>query len=439
VSGDLVVPSRYHTCFWPPEAERAWSTSLETKKSLVLVCKLWHEWATEYLYHTIRIHHLQTIKNLANALKRSKESPKTSESYGWWTRELLVHGVVPSSLIKSDVAYDEDWPASLVGLFSYLPNLTSFMHQPANGRIFDDKPWRLTSGVVSAPFSTKLKNLVLRQILMTDEDESLIRIGSTCTALKSLTIARGASTQLATFGSLEHLTVILPYTDDGSSYHLERKIWELPQLKSLTTIVTLSSFVAGCEAVFKTILQSIGPQLHRLEILNKWEGGSDEPISHILVPSALSLCPNLTYLAYGMSKTNRCEVSSTSIKEMGLSIIVRCHPALASAVQAQIELHLEKALLPKLERITILDVMDMHAAMVTNFEDALDTWRETVVMCAEAGVRFEDYKGDLITVPASINEIFGDEGSDSESYVPSSVPESEEYESDSDEYSVQDV
>ncbi|KAH7922493.1 hypothetical protein BV22DRAFT_1017168 [Leucogyrophana mollusca] len=93
--------------------------SLVTKRSLVRVCRAWHDLAIEFLYQSVIIARVETLSSLHGTLMRSAQVapyPPSVGSLGWWTRRLDV-------IIQDDRCEASDY-ALLAEIIRHFCNLT---------------------------------------------------------------------------------------------------------------------------------------------------------------------------------------------------------------------------------------------------------------------------------------------------------------------------
>ncbi|EGN92656.1 hypothetical protein SERLA73DRAFT_172751 [Serpula lacrymans var. lacrymans S7.3] len=93
--------------------------SLVEKRSLVQVCKSWHELASEYLYQSVIITRVRTLESLCSALEKSEKDTSISalrRPLGWRTKRLDV-------IIQDQRCEAEDY-ALLAIIMRHFPNLS---------------------------------------------------------------------------------------------------------------------------------------------------------------------------------------------------------------------------------------------------------------------------------------------------------------------------
>jgi hypothetical protein len=428
---DSICLFQYHSPFWPPEVEYAWMVSLRTRKSLVTVCRMWREWSTEYLYTEIRLRHCESIKHLAKVLQLSaKVKREAGRSHGWWVREIYVHCLDPHLISEDENNVEPALDAYIAtgSILAYCDNLVSFVFQSLPEGMYNvvsgASSFGLTSGIIMSPSCETIEHLALQQIALVDG--ALTQIADFCTGLKTLTIARLSPSEPLTFNTLKHLTLIVPPKDETFNRLSIPASWKLPNIESLTIIMWCTT-VAKFDVSIKPLLQSCGHQLRGLELLRHHEEKSPNSEMGVLAPLAVAMCPNLSYLGYTLPIAN-IELTSPTVREVGLSIFSDTYRAADRDVWIELDL-LEQSFFPQLEKIRFLDVVDLPMILFNDLERNRDIWKERLDMCAMAGVRVEDFRGESLTLPDE-DEWWSELDSEGSSYVLSTTEESEDYSTD---------
>ncbi|KAA1477694.1 hypothetical protein DENSPDRAFT_844876 [Dentipellis sp. KUC8613] len=278
-------------------------SSFATKRSLVLVCKLWHDLAMPLLYQAVAARDNHSLKSLRDTLTQYENNSTAQRNHKIQVRRLDL-----SSWPADEREVTPDLP---IGLFAHLPHLEIFCiwdhDRPAGSATNNPRRRYFTIyevySIIHDLLDSPACKASLRKCILSSPSVYMNSYNALATECRQLSCllspshARGVAPETQIIPDSQFLTALsIDSVCEGGPVGADMQPWSRPLASLRNVHITLFSLSNGRKVGMEAFFRIQGAHLRTVQLDMRYCATSD--CVEFYLGILATYCPNLTYLIF---------------------------------------------------------------------------------------------------------------------------------------------